>query len=54
MSDELMTYSCVAPSKMLAPLRVTSTMTNFTISWLAPLDNGGCPILGFAVYRNDG
>jgi hypothetical protein len=48
------TYACVAPSKMLAPVRVTSTLVDLTLSWSEPLDDGGCPILGYAVFRNDG
>jgi hypothetical protein len=24
------------------------------VIWNQPLDNGGCSILGFALYRNDG
>lgn len=54
-SAELTTYACVAPSRMLAPLRVTSTSSpSFTIKWEAPDDDGGCPITGYAVFRNDG
>lgn len=25
-----------------------------TISWSEPLDNGGCPITGYAIFRDDG
>jgi hypothetical protein len=55
MSAEMTTYACVAPSKMVAPFRVTSTSSpSFTIEWTAPTDDGGCPILSYAVFRNDG
>lgn len=54
LSTELLTYSCVAPSTMDAPTRVSTTLTSFTLQWNQPTDNGGCPILGYAVFRNDG
>lgn len=54
MSDEMTTYACVEPSKMLQPQRVTSTTSSFTIEWQEPADDGGCPVLSYAVYRNDG
>ena len=53
-SDELLTYACVAPSNVPKPSRVSSTTTSFTISWQQPQDDGGCPLTGYAVYRNDG
>lgn len=37
-----------------APVRTTSTATTITVSWQAPLNNGGCPITGYAVYMDDG
>lgn len=33
---------------------MNSTLTSITLEWFEPSDNGGCPILGYAVYRNDG
>lgn len=54
MSPELITYSCIAPSRIDAPTRVTSTLTSITLQWNQPTDNGGCPILGYAVFRNNG
>lgn len=54
-SDPMTTYSCIAPLKMQAPTRITSTSApTFTIEWKAPEDDGGCPITGYAVFRNDG
>lgn len=51
----LRTYACVAPSGVPAPIRdvVLSTDTSMTLDWLAPTSNGGCPITGYALYRND-
>ena len=31
-----------------------STTNHLTIAWLAPHDDGGCPVTGYAVYRDDG
>lgn len=39
---------------MAAPVRVTSTLTTLTLSWATPGDNGGCPITGYAVFRDNG
>jgi len=54
MSNELATYACVAPTNMLPPQKVASSDSSFTLSWKEPSDNGGCPILGYAVFRNEG
>lgn len=54
LSNELITYACVAPSKMSAPIRTGSTRQSIDLVWEQPSDNGGCSILGYAVYRNDG
>ncbi len=54
LSAEFPTYSCVKPSSMSGPKRVSSTATSMTLSWEAPSDDGGCPITGYAVYRNNG
>jgi len=53
-SDELLTYACVAPSDVQKPSRVSSTTTSFTIEWQQPSEDGGCPLTGYAVFRNDG
>ena len=50
----LSTYACIAPSIMTSPSRVSSTLSQFTLSWEEPSDDGGCPIIGYAVFRNDG
>ena len=54
LSGELQTYACLPPSALQAPQRVDSTDTSFTLAWTQPETDGGCPILGYAVYRNDG
>ena len=54
LSSEFFTYSCVKPSNMSGPKRVSSTATTMTLSWEAPVEDGGCTVTGYAVYRNDG
>jgi len=54
LSAELSTYSCTPPSSLSAPLRSSSTLTTMTLDWTAPSDDGGCPITGYALFRNDG
>jgi hypothetical protein len=33
---------------------VTSNVTSLTVSWQEPNSDGGCEILGYAVYVDDG
>lgn len=46
-------YSCIPPSGFDAPTGV-GTSTQITISWTEPRSNGGCPITGYAIFRNEG
>jgi hypothetical protein len=39
---------------MEAPTRITSTTNSIDIQWQAPTSNGGCPILEYAVFVDDG
>jgi hypothetical protein len=39
---------------MTKPLYVSSTQTTITIRWIKPDYTGGCPILSYAVFMNDG
>lgn len=54
LSDIATFYSCVAPTSLSAPTFVSTTSTSMTIAWEEPTDNGGCPITGYAVFRDDG
>ena len=54
MSSEFLTYSCVAPTTMAGPTRVSSTSSSMTLAWTAPADEGGCTVTGYAVFTNDG
>lgn len=53
-SDVYTFNSCNTPTSFDAPYRITSTSTTITIGWNSPADDGGCPILGYAVFRDDG
>lgn len=46
-------YSCIPPSGFDAPTGVGSS-TSIVISWTEPRSNGGCPITGYAIFRNEG
>lgn len=46
--------SCVSPSQVAAPRLVTTTESSATIRWSPPGDDGGCPISGYKIYRDDG
>ena len=47
-------YACVAPSDFASPTRVSSTKESIQVQWDVPGDDGGCPISGYAVFRDDG
>lgn len=47
-------YVCDAPTKFSAPVVVSQSTTAITLKWLAPEDDGGCSITGYAVFRDDG
>ena len=54
LSDPLTVYSCVAPSQPLKPVRLGGTSVSIDIGWSAPSDDGGCPISGYRLFRDDG
>lgn len=47
-------YVCTAPSGFIAPTVTNQGGTFISIEWKAPTDNGGCPILEYAVFRDTG
>lgn len=53
-SDVLATLSCVAPAPPGKPQWITSTVSTITFIWDDPIDDGGCPIRYFKVYRDSG
>jgi hypothetical protein len=46
--------SCIVPSGVQAPTLVSSTSTSIDLRWTQPLSNGGCSILSYAIFRDDG
>jgi hypothetical protein len=38
----------------VAPTKLSTTTTTIAINWNEPTSNGGCQILGYAVYVDDG
>ena len=46
--------SCVAPSGVSPPKLVGSTESTVTLRWEQPLDDGGCAVSGYRLYRDDG
>ena len=53
-SDPATFYACTAPTDFSRPQIVTQTNTAITISWVPPIDAGGCRITSYVVYRDDG
>jgi len=49
-------YPCVNPVSIAPPTYVSSSGDDMTISieWKEPPDNGGCAVLGYRLYRDDG
>jgi len=46
--------SCLPPSGMNPPRLKSVYRTNFTIEWDIPQSDGGCPITGYDIFRDDG
>ena len=44
---------CTEPKGMPPPYKVSSVSNQLLLAWSEPLENGGCPISGFAIYRDD-
>ena len=59
-SESVPSYSetfnaCTVPAGLDAPFRIEkgSVLNNLVIGWTQPSDNGGCPITGYSVFRDD-
>ena len=46
--------ACTPPSGMDIPTIYAIDQTHFTVGWSTPLETGGCPLTGYAVFRDDG
>jgi len=55
-SDPETIYACDSPSNLSPPQYVSSDRVTKQISltWNVPQNDGGCPITGFKLYRDDG
>ena len=53
-SDEFDLKSCVAPFGVKEPILVDQTSTTVSIRWIPPENDGGCPIISYALFRDDG
>jgi hypothetical protein len=49
-------YACAAPTAVQTPRYVASdgTALTITVEWERPIDNGGCAVLGYRLYRTAG
>jgi titin len=53
-SPELLAVVCLPPSHFPRPVRLDSTRTSVTLGWAAPSDDGGCPLLRYRLFVDDG
>ena len=53
-SDTFTFSVCTEPEGMPAPYKVSSSANELNLAWNEPQDDGGCPLTGFAIYRDDG
>lgn len=53
-SSEFTLNSCNDPSSLNPPRLIESTNTSHSLEWDPPLLSGGCPIVEYALFRNDG
>ena len=42
------------PSVPATPQVVATSTSTMTLGWTAPLTDGGCPITGYSLFRDDG
>jgi titin len=47
-------HACAPPAVPSAPLLQAVTTTDATLNWTEPTSNGGCPILGYSLFVDDG
>lgn len=53
-SEELVLPVCLAPTHIDSVYFISSTKTSLTLGWTKPDYTGGCPILSYAIYMNEG
>lgn len=54
LSSPVTLSSCVVPSGVAPPGLFAQTSTSITLRWQHPDDDGGCPVSGYKLYRDDG
>ena len=47
-------YACNFPAQPEPPSRISGTKTSVLLGWSQVNDNGGCPITGYHLYRDNG
>ena len=54
-STILTTYSCLVPTGLSNPTLdvAASTYSAVKLTWTEPTSLGGCPLIGYAIYRNE-
>ena len=52
-SDTYTFNVCTEPKGMPPPYKISSEPNSLVLAWFDPLDNGGCPITGYAIFRDD-
>jgi len=52
-SDPVVLYTCTPPTHLSHPVFTGTTSTSLGLRWSEPTDNGGCPILGYSLYRDE-
>ena len=53
-SDVVSYYACSDPTQFVRPLIFEQSGNSITIQWEPPADTGGCRIVSYIIYRNDG
>lgn len=53
-SDTDLHFACTAPIGLAPVILTETTTTTMSLQWSEPTDNGGCPLLGYYLFRDDG
>lgn len=53
-SDSSLHYACQPPSGLQPPILTQTTSSSMLLEWSEPASNGGCPLLGYYLFRDDG
>ena len=44
---------CTVPKGMQSPFKIFSISNSITLGWKEPQSNGGCAVIGYAIFRDD-